>query len=410
VVIWGDGTVRFQGQSLVLLKGAHTAHISQAAVKDLFEAFRKADFLSAKSRYEAQVTDSPTQTITLTMGGWTKTVVDYVGSEAGMPDAVENLERQIDETAATDRWVKGSEETLPSLQAEGWDFSSGSADNMALYRNAIERHDAALVDVLVAAKAPVTLPDETGMAPLCQASEEGNRELVQRMLGPHRVGKKTDLDHSVLQMCLAEAARSGSVEMVDLWLHLGANPAQKGPGLSAMANALMSGNAAVVRRLLQYPVDVHERVSGETPLLTWAVMGRRSKSKEIGTIVRMLVKAGAGPNERGYMGQTPLFAMFISPQAIRALVAAGARVDARDSDRETPLIYHSFDESDVRELLALGANPALVAGDGDTAAERARRYGCPPCAALLDDAVKRHVRRLPKAAVHPVPKEMLATR
>jgi hypothetical protein len=68
-------------------------------------------------------------------------------------------------------------------------------------------------------------------------------ELVQWMLELHKVGKKTDLDHSVLQMCLAEAARSGSVEMVDLWLHLGANPTQKGPGLSAMASALMSGNA-----------------------------------------------------------------------------------------------------------------------------------------------------------------------
>jgi len=42
-------------------------------------------------------------------------------------------------------------------------------------------------------------------------------------------------------MCLAEAARSGRVEMVDLWLHLGANPTQRDLGLSAMANALMSG-------------------------------------------------------------------------------------------------------------------------------------------------------------------------
>jgi ankyrin repeat protein len=223
-----------------------------------------------------------------------------------------------------------------------------------------------------------------------------------------QMGKKTDLDHSVLQMCLAEAARSGSVEMVDLWLHLGANPTRKGPGLSAMASALMSGNAVVVKRLLQYPVDVHERVSGETPLLTWVVMGRGGKDKDIGKIIRMLVNAGADVNERVAREQTPLSAKFITPQAIRAWVAAGARVDARDSDRETPLIYHSFDESDVRELLALGANPALVAGDGDTAAERARRYGCPPCAALLDGAVKRHVGRIPKAAVHPLPEETLA--
>jgi ankyrin repeat protein len=182
--------------------------------------------------------------------------------------------------------------------------------------------------------------------------------------------------------------------MVDLWLHLGANPTQKGPGLSAMASALMSGNAAVVKRLLQYPVDVHEHIYGETPLLTWAVE-RGGKDKEIGKIVRMLVNAGAEVNERGRDGKTPLFA---------SLVAAGATINARDSRRRTPLICHAANESDVRELLTLGADPTLVAQNGDTASTTARRYGCEPCATLLDQAQKRHAEGLPRAAVHPLPR------
>ncbi len=409
VAISGDGTVYFQGRGMVLLPGTHTARVSPDAVQELLGAFRRADFLSAKDRYVAPVTDSSTQTIAMSWGMRTKTVVDYVGSEVGLPDAVEDLERQIDQTAGTDRWVKGTEETLPSLRAEGWDFSSGSTGNMALYRNAIERNDAALVDALLTAKTPVTLPDDTGMPPICQASAKGQIALVRRMLGPNTAGKKVDIDNDVLQMCLGQAARSGNLAMVELWLKLGADPTKKGPGLSAMANAMISGKARVVKRLLQYPVDVHEKVSGETPLLTFAVMGRGNRgSKEIGEVVRMLVKAGATANERGYNGQTPLFAMSISPEAIRALVATGARINARDSDRATPLIYHATEASSVRALLALGADPTLVGRDGETAAEKARRYGCQPCAAMLSAALKRRVERHPRTAVQPLPKAALA--
>ncbi|MDT7817303.1 MAG: hypothetical protein QOJ42_7219 [Acidobacteriaceae bacterium] len=70
---------------------------------------------------------------------------------------------------------------------------------------------------------------------------------------------------------------SGNVCMVDLWLDLGADPAQKGSPLSAW---LTHGRQAERRfeRLLQYPVDVYERVDEER-LLTCALERSRRISE-----------------------------------------------------------------------------------------------------------------------------------
>jgi hypothetical protein len=108
VSVDGSGLVEFAGDKFVLEPGRHQAHISRDKVEELISEFRKADFLSAKDRYIASVTDMPTQTIYLRMGHTEKTVVVYAGTRVGMPDAVRELENQIDEVTGTKLWVKGN--------------------------------------------------------------------------------------------------------------------------------------------------------------------------------------------------------------------------------------------------------------------------------------------------------------
>ena len=91
VTLDGSGLVQFVGDAYVLVPGHHNAHVSRETILALLQAFRKADFLSANESYTASVTDNPSQTITLRMGETTKAVRDYVGTEAGMPDAVAGI-------------------------------------------------------------------------------------------------------------------------------------------------------------------------------------------------------------------------------------------------------------------------------------------------------------------------------
>jgi hypothetical protein len=114
VAISGDGTVRFSGHNFVLIPGDHIAHIAPDAVRRLIADFEKAEFFSARGEYVAIVTDNPTQILTLSVAGHTKTVKDYVGIQDGLPLAIRNLEAEVDEVAGTARWVKGDKSTSAS--------------------------------------------------------------------------------------------------------------------------------------------------------------------------------------------------------------------------------------------------------------------------------------------------------
>jgi hypothetical protein len=109
VTIQGDGKVHFNGESFVAIKGKHDAKISVEAVRSLVRQFESARFFAAGDEYVATVTDNPTYTLTLTVGGKTKSVTDYVGEQVGMPLVITDLEKAVDEAAGTERWIKGSQ-------------------------------------------------------------------------------------------------------------------------------------------------------------------------------------------------------------------------------------------------------------------------------------------------------------
>ncbi|MGO8934120.1 MAG: DUF6438 domain-containing protein [Terracidiphilus sp.] len=109
VTIRGNGSVHFDGQRYVQIPGKHEARIAPDAVMELVRQFERAKFFAADDKYIAEVTDNPTYTLTLTVGGKTKTVTDYVGEQVGMPLVITDLENAVDEAAGTEQWIKGDE-------------------------------------------------------------------------------------------------------------------------------------------------------------------------------------------------------------------------------------------------------------------------------------------------------------
>jgi ankyrin repeat protein len=385
VVMDGSGLIQFQGNAFVLVPGRHLAHVSQDTVRALVNDFRKADFLSAKDSYSAMVTDSPTQTITFRMGETSKTVTDYVGIEAGLPDVIRDLEDQIDAAAGTKRWIKGNGETGKALLDEHWDFGSGSADNMALYRSAIQNKNDDLVKMFLRAKAPVDIFDESRrvVAPICVASRAGDFNLVEQM-----AALQPKMKPGVVQPCLTAAALGGNVDLFDLWIDKGAKPETTN---DLLRNGISSSNPAMVRRILEFPVDVHARFN-EIPLLNYTVAQSRERSEDT-EIVGLLLKAGASPNDKDSRGQTALFSVGLQRSQVRPLisilVASGADVNIRDNNGETALMCHAFILDVVDALLAAGADPTPTDRRGQTAAVMARQFSCPLCAEALEQAARK---------------------
>lgn len=105
VTITGDGEVTYVGRRFVNVVGERRATIPRADVERLLRRFDEIGFDGLRDVYRAQVTDLPTYSISITRGGRRKVVVDYGGVSAGMPEAVRDLQDEIDRVAGTAQWV-----------------------------------------------------------------------------------------------------------------------------------------------------------------------------------------------------------------------------------------------------------------------------------------------------------------
>ena len=94
VLIYGNGTVNYNGMNFVETKGSKVYEISTDKVKELVTDIYETNYFSLKDRYEEQVTDLPSAITTVTIGGQTKSIYNY--GNAG-PQKLENLELKIDE-------------------------------------------------------------------------------------------------------------------------------------------------------------------------------------------------------------------------------------------------------------------------------------------------------------------------
>lgn len=156
---------------------------------------------------------------------------------------------------------------------------------------AVDRQDAPLVALLLAAGADANLGDEEGLAPLTLACQLGGEAVLGHLLSA---------PHIDLRAALPDGASA---------LHICARYAP----------------ATVVARLLtaRLPVDTPDS-RGQTPLM-WAAASGHTQS------IGLLLKAGAKINAATQTGFTPLFFAIKSgmPEASAALLAAGADASHR---------------------------------------------------------------------------------
>jgi hypothetical protein len=105
VTITSEGDVTYVGRRFVNVVGEQRSTVPREEVARLLARFDEIGFERLRDDYHAPVTDLPTYTLTLTRDGHSKTVVDYGGLSAGMPQAVRDLQDEVDRVAGTARWV-----------------------------------------------------------------------------------------------------------------------------------------------------------------------------------------------------------------------------------------------------------------------------------------------------------------
>jgi membrane dipeptidase len=164
-----DGTVTYEGKQHVKVLGTQTWKIDAATVRALAKEMQDAGFFELQDEYRSMVTDHPTVFTSLTAGGRTKKVMDYVAG----PQKLKDLEARIDQVAGTQKFVKGEdklvvavmtgdEAAVRALLAEGANAKTVDDDRVTLVMRAAEIGNAEIVRMLLAAGADPTARDLDG--------------------------------------------------------------------------------------------------------------------------------------------------------------------------------------------------------------------------------------------------------
>jgi hypothetical protein len=234
----------------VLVPGTHRTKIDLNAVRALVQQFQDARFFDLKNEYRYGATDAPTYVISIDTGRGSKRIIDYIGRQAGMPASVTALEDAIDKTAGTRRWIDGTPDAIPLLQAEGFHFDSPIG--LDLMTKAAERGDVATMERLHTLGAPLVGDPSSG--PLVAAASASQMSALSWLLS-HGV---RDIP-KVLLGGLAEAVRSDSDEAFDRLRDLvGPKPITPEAATNLLGQAAANGNVRMVSYFLQF----HPRLNG----------------------------------------------------------------------------------------------------------------------------------------------------
>ena len=124
VTLDGTGAVTYDGVKYVHIVGRQADRVAISRIAAILEAAQRIGFFELRDHYRTIenpdgsrtiVTDLPTTIVTITSGGRTKRVEDYLGA----PDALKELEQQIDDIARTRRWIRPEEHILSDSRPGG---------------------------------------------------------------------------------------------------------------------------------------------------------------------------------------------------------------------------------------------------------------------------------------------------
>ena len=250
--------------------------------------------------------------------------------------------------------------------------AAGSSDDLRLV-DAARAADAALVEQLLAAGAPVDAAQPDGATALHWAAHRDATAIVDQLIAAGAdVNAANDEDIRPLNL----AALNRSAPLVERLLEAGADP--NAGRESAVLTAAHAGDPAVMALVLAHGGDANAREPrrGQTALMWAAAEGHAE-------VVKLLAEAGAdihartspeapGPNDRmrqrpGRPEDFPRPASSISANEFTALLFAVRNDDA----------------ASLRHLLEAGADPDTTSADGMSALLLATVRGAPAVAHVL---------------------------
>ena len=345
----------------VLLMGTHEDRIGPEAVQALLKQFEAVDFWQLKDEYRTFVTDNPTQVLSLTVGERRKSVIDYVGTEAGMPKAVRDLEAAVDRAAGTERWVKGTSALIAWLERTHFDFHSNQAAVLAVDGESM-RADEATIMALIERGAPL---DQTVLppAPMPGPIELAGVDLIQATIGNGHA------------QVFARLAKDGWLERLGK-----AKAEERFAEVAAGCSPAMVDAAADAGLDIDFPSaitgDSLDESQGKTALaeLNSAYACGQDESARLHTAERLLAR-GADPNHRDSKGRTALYGVD-TLELLNLLLAHGADATAKSKDGQS-MLFGTWSDAIVVRLLEAGASPKGRYDDGKTLAQQAKARNMP---------------------------------
>lgn len=336
VEIRGTGEATYTGQAFVDIVGSHTYPVPTKDVEELVESVRAADLWSLRSGYHAQITDQPTYTLTLDMGGEVHSIEDYAGRLSGMPRAVSEFEEQVDRVGRTKDWISLSGEALDALRAEHFDFYSSAAGELLerSVSNAYGNDTEAMVRLI-----ELGVPIETSHP------VEGNRfnRARQPILEAALTMQRGCLVDPLLAKGLLQTA--GSLDQTKLD--------------AAFQAAIVGGRLELVQKIWKAGREVR-------PALTFQSISEEKPQRQVNAPVTLLLRHSAYQN-----------ANWEGLAIARWLAEMGCDLKAHSVDGTT-LLHIATEAGDVdfvRYLLASGVDPSTPGRFGLPALGSAQREG-----------------------------------
>jgi hypothetical protein len=259
-----EGNVTYTGHDYVRVKGVQHSRIDPANVVSLVRAIDDAEFFTLQTQYrtihnadgtEESVTDLPTTFVTVTLGGQTRRVEDYLGA----PKPLRELEQAIDEAANTRQWVRIDPATALRLHQSAKPLSDDEVeerfldalghDDVDVVRTLLETgadpnrpygemhtpplmmaRSAAATRALLEAGAVPSAANDHGFTPLLSAADKAPEVTGVLLQAGAPVDQAPEPDNGTP---LFQASCVGNAGAVKLLLAAGANPAADADGVSA---------------------------------------------------------------------------------------------------------------------------------------------------------------------------------
>ncbi len=275
VTIDAKGNVTYDGKKSVRVEGPQSDRVPLSHVAALGATVERIGFFQLDERYrfirtpdggQISITDRPTTFVWVTNAGRSKSVEDYLGA----PEGLKQLEKQIDETARTKRWITLDESTVREMVRTGW--TPSAQERAELLRKAVQDDDVSVIKALLENGAdPNAAYYGTNMTPLMMVrSAAAARALLEAGANPLA---RTDRGVTPLMR-----AAHFAPELAEVLLKAGIPGDQlDADGRTALLQAACVGNAGVVKLLLARGADPTRHTASESPL----ACARNSKDYEL---------------------------------------------------------------------------------------------------------------------------------